>query len=262
MIALVAAAMLAAQAAAGVSPAEIAHAIDANRLEQARQMLADAAEAGESGPAFDRLQADLSFARKNWSDALARYGQLADDDPKDGRSAERAGIASIMLGEDKIAAGFIERAIASGTETWKAWNAKGVMCDNSGDWSCADEAFEKAGSLAPDEAEIMNNRGWSLLLRGDWAKALPVLEKAVEIDPGSSRAQNNLELARAAIAQDLPQRREGESDSDFAARLNDAGVVAAQRGDRARAIAAFSRALSVRDSWFPRAANNLAAIKQ
>ena len=81
------------------------------------------------------------------------------------------------------------------------------------------------------------------------------------LDPSSTRSRNNLELARAAIAEDLPQQRQDESDSDFAARLNDAGVAAAQRGQRAKAIAAFSRALAVRDKWFPRAANNLAAVE-
>jgi hypothetical protein len=87
--------------------------------------------------------------------------------------------------------------------------------------------------------------------------AVTPLEQASILDPKSARIQNNLELARAAIADHLPERRAGEADADFAARLNDAGVAAEERGDRARAIAAFSQALSVKDSWYARAANNL-----
>ena len=59
---------------------------------------------------------------------------------------------------------------------------------------------------------------------------------------------------------DLPQRRPGESDQDWAARLNDAGVAAELRGDRARAAAAFSQAIETKDSWYIRAANNLSAV--
>jgi tetratricopeptide (TPR) repeat protein len=74
--------------------------------------------------------------------------------------------------------------------------------------------------------------------------------------------RQHLELAQAAVSADLPKRRPRESDSDFAARLNDAGIAAERRGERDRAIAAFSRALAVSDSWFARAANNLARMEQ
>ncbi len=261
MIAFLVAAMLAAQAGAGPAPEEIAHAIDTNRLEQARQMLANAPAGGEAQPQFERLRADLAFARKKWPDARERYVGLSDADPKDGRSAERGAIASIILGDMKSAAKLLDRALASGNASWRAWNARGVLADFQGNSAAADEAFEAAGAMASEEPEILNNRGWSLILRGEWPRALPFLEQAAALDPNSVRSRNNLELARAAIAEDLPQRRNGESDADFAARLNDAGVAAAQRSERARAIAAFSRALAVRDSWFPRAANNLSAVQ-
>jgi len=56
----------------------------------------------------------------------------------------------------------------------------------------------------------------------------------------------------------LPRRKPGEADSDWAARLNDAGVAAEALGDRKRAIAAFTQALEASGSWYERAANNLA----
>lgn len=260
MIAALLAALAVQVAATDLS--EVANAIETNRLEQARQMLAHAAAAGQSGLEVDRLRADLAFARKNWSDAQARYMDLLKADPKDGRSAERAAIASFMLGDIKTAKSLAKQAVGFEDASWKAWNVKGVVADMEGDWAGADEAFARAGSLAPAEAEVLNNFGWSLLQRGEWARAVTLLEQAVALDPKSPRIRNNLELARAAVAEDLPQRRPGESDSDFAARLNDAGVVAAQRGDRDRAIAAFSRALAVSDTWYARAANNLERLQQ
>jgi hypothetical protein len=53
---------------------------------------------------------------------------------------------------------------------------------------------------------------------------------------------------------------QGESDEAFAARLNDAGVVAAAGGQAKRAEAAFAQALEVRSHWYARAADNLAAL--
>ena len=85
-----------------------------------------------------------------------------------------------------------------------------------------------------------------------------MLERAAALDPKSQRIADNLDLARTAVSEDLPQRRPGESDGDWAARLNDAGVMARIRGQQKLAIAAFAQAIEARSQWFERAANNLA----
>ncbi len=262
MIAALAAALVASQGAGAPAPAEIEHAIESNRLEQARQMLGSAIAAGEAGPGIDRLLADLAFAKRNWAEAATRYSALSEAAPADGWSAERAALANIMLGKPGTAEVYANKAIASGEASWRAWNAKGVICDYKGDWTCADDAFAAAAKRKPDEAAILNNQGWSMILRGKWAGALSPLEQAAILDPKSARIQNNLELARSALASGLPERMPGESDNDFAARLNDAGVAAERSGDRARAIAAFSQALAANGNWYARAANNLEKAEQ
>ncbi len=145
--------------------------------------------------------------------------------------------------------------------TWRAWNALGAVADLRRDWAESDRAYHRALELAPGRADVLNNRGWSLLLRGQWADALPFLERAAQLSPEVPRVADNLELVRAALAEDLPQRRPGESDTDWAARLNDVGVLAAAGGDRRRAVAALAQAIEASPQWFERAANNLAAIE-
>jgi tetratricopeptide (TPR) repeat protein len=134
------------------------------------------------------------------------------------------------------------------------------VADLRSDFDSADAAYERALALAPDRGEVLANMGWSKLLRGDWNGAIAPLEQAAQLMPKSERVANDLELARAGLASDLPHRRPGEADEDWAARLNDAGVAAQIRGERARAIAAFSQAIEARTSWYERAANNLKAV--
>ena len=81
------------------------------------------------------------------------------------------------------------------------------------------------------------------------------------MDPKSARIAANLELARAAMSEDLPKRRPGESEADWAARLNDAGVIAKVQGNNRKAVAAFTQAIEARSQYYARAANNLATAQ-
>ena len=249
----------AAIAAALPDLAEAKHAIQAGRLEQARAMVASAIGAGMKGDPVDRLLADLAFARGENANALARYTALLFAHPNEPKLLEPAAIAALRLGDTAKAEAFAARATRVPGVSWRAWNTRGAVADLRGDFAAADDFYQQALGLAPDRAEVLNNLGWSRILRGDWQGAVEPLERAAKLMPGSSRAANNLELARAAIDADLPARRSGETDEDWAARLNDAGMAAELRGDRARAVAAFARAIEARGSWYERAVNNLAA---
>ena len=245
---------------AALSLAEASHALNAGRLEQARAMIAAAVAAGATGEPLDRLLADLAFAANDDAKAFASYATLFAAHPDDALLAERAGISALKLGDTARAIAYLDHATAKGS-SWRAWNARGVAADRLNDWDAADQAYARAATLAPDRGEVANNRGWSLLLRGRWDEALVELEQAARLDPKSPRIGNNLELAREALKGELPQRTPGESDHSWSARLNDAGVAAVARGERARAIAAFARALETRGAWFSLAAANLAAAQ-
>lgn len=255
--------LLAAANAVTTSPplmplSEASHALAAGRLDQARIMIGAAIKAGSKGDAVDRLLADLAFESRDFPVALGRYEALLGKNPGDSLLAERAGIAAIRTRDLGRAAILLERATRSASASWQAWNARGVVADLRGDWALADLAYAKALAIKPDRAEVINNLGWSLLIRGRWSDAVEQLERAASLDSRSPRIANNLELARSAVSADLPHRRSGEGDDEWAARLNDAGVMAHIRGEQKRAIAAFSQAIEARSQWFERAANNLA----
>ena len=238
------------------------HAVLEDRLEQASLMVARAMTAGATGPELARVLANLAFAKGNYQEALVRYQSLVGKAPNNSFFLERAGLSALNLGDAKRAAPFLVRATALPHCSWRAWNALGVLADMDHDWSSADTAYARAARLGPDRAEPVANHGWSLLLRGKWQDAVPLLEEAANMDPHSKRIADDLELAREALASDLPTRRVGESDSDWASRLNDAGVAAAILGDKPRATAAFTQALEASGTWYARAANNLESLKQ
>lgn len=243
-----------------ISLSEAGRAIGAGRLDQAKAILATAIAAGAKGESVDRLLADLALARGEYGQALATYRQLLVAHPNEVLLLERGGIAALQLGQLEEATSLLDRATAQSNAGWRAWNARGVVADRQGRWDEADAAYARAATLDASRAEIANNQGWSQMLRGNWQEALDAFERAAAIDPKLPKLPNNLELARAALGADLPARMQGESDDAFAARLNDAGVVAAAGGQSKRAEAAFAQALEVRSHWYARAADNLAAL--
>ena len=243
-----------------ISLAEAGRAIAAGRLDQAQAILGVAIAAGVKGEPVDRLLADLHFARGDDSQAITLYRTLLAAHPDEALLLERAGIAALRLGRSAEATALLDRATRQSDAGWRAWNARGVAADRQGRWDEADAAYARAMEIDPARAEVANNLGWSLMLRGRWAEALAAFEGAAATNPRLPRLSNNLELARAAVSADLPHRLAGESDEAFAARLNDAGVVAAASGQTKRAEAAFAQAIEVRSSWYTRAADNLAAL--
>ena len=246
--------------AAQLSLAEAGKAIAAGRLDQAKAMLATAVAAGVKGDPVDRLLADLALARGENEQAYGLYKALLTAHPNEALLLERGGIAALRLGRNGEATALLDRATRALGAGWRSWNARGVAADRQGRWDEADAAYARAGQIDPARAEVPNNMGWSLMLRGRWAEAAAQFEKAAAINPKLPRLANNLELARAAMAADLPQRMDGESDGAFAARLNDAGVVAAAAGQPKRAEAAFAQAIELKSRWYDRAAENLAAL--
>jgi Flp pilus assembly protein TadD len=261
---ILALALLAASASSEAAVAEARHALERGRAQQAREMIGRAVAAGASGAAVDRLLADLALVEGRPEEALARFEALiaTAGSAGEGLLYQQAGLAALRSGKAEQATVLLQKAVALPDSDWRARNALGVALDRLGRWEEADRAYAEGLQLAPGNGMLHNNQGWSLLLRGRWEEAHGHLVVAAAALPDQPLVRANLDLARAALSADLPARRPGESGEAYAARLNDAGVVAYRQGRQRKAVAAFARAIEASGRWFPAAAANLALAER
>jgi len=76
----------------------------------------------------------------------------------------------------------------------EAWLGLAASYDNLRRFDLADKAYEKVLQLASQNATILNNAGYSQMLRGDLASARRFFLRAYELEPGNPYIANNLEL--------------------------------------------------------------------
>lgn len=80
----------------------------------------------------------------------------------------------------------------------EGWLGLAASYDKLKRFELADRAYTRAIHLVGARPEILNNRGYSYLLRRDYAKARKDLTRAKALDPNNPRIERNLELLAAA----------------------------------------------------------------
>lgn len=93
------------------------------------------------------------------------------------------------------------RAVEKGPKSLEAWIGLAASYDKLRRFDLADRAYAQAIRLAGPTPEILNNQGYSYLLRGDRRKARATLLQAQAKDPGNPYIRNNLELLDQSLAE-------------------------------------------------------------
>ena len=107
----------------------------------------------------------------------------------------------------------IERSIAMGNvDDWSAHSALGVAYDKIGKHGRARRHYDTALTLAPNKAQILNNKGLSYALAGDARMAERTLRIATTAPDGSSRMRQNLALVLALNGRTTEAERLARSD--------------------------------------------------
>ena len=118
-----------------------------------------------------------------------------------GKSESELALGKKQFGAGKFAMAerHFRRAAELNPRDLEAWLGLAACYDNLRRFELADRAYDRAVKIAGPTAEILNNRGYSYLLRGDYQRARETLSEAQGKDPANAYIKNNLELLEASV---------------------------------------------------------------
>ncbi|MDO8876446.1 MAG: tetratricopeptide repeat protein [Pseudolabrys sp.] len=112
----------------------------------------------------------------------------------DGKDDVSRGRAQFRAGNYAEAESAFDRAAKMNPRDAEAWLGLAACYDRMRRFELADRAYVQAMSIKGPTSEILNNQGYSYLLRDDLARARTTLTAAKNKDPGNVYVQNNLQL--------------------------------------------------------------------
>src|SRR5947207_9585194 len=110
----------------------------------------------------------------------------------------RMGIEHFNRGHYGIAERYFRDATEKAPKDPTAWIGLAAAYDRIGRFDLADRAYTYAIRLVGETTEILNNQGYSYMLRGDLANARRKFLKAYEREPGNPTIANNLQLLNSS----------------------------------------------------------------
>lgn len=127
--------------------------------------------------------------------AAAASASPAPDDPDDDLGL---GKRHFREGNFGLAERYFRHAIDQGPgdahRSAEAWLGLAASYDRLRRFELADRAYGEALRILGPTAEVLNNQGYSYLLRGDFRRARAKLDEARDLDPTSPYIRNNLAL--------------------------------------------------------------------
>jgi tetratricopeptide (TPR) repeat protein len=130
-------------------------------------------------------------------------GSIGSDKPAPADAGLLGGDPSddLNLGKKQYRAGnfglaerYFRRAVETHPRDAEAWVGLAAAYDRLRRFELADRAYEQAVAIVGPTAEVLNNRGYSYMLRGDYPRARSTLLAAAAKDPKNPYIKNNLDL--------------------------------------------------------------------
>jgi len=121
---------------------------------------------------------------------LASPGMLGDD-PNDDLQQGKRYFRSNNFG---LAEKSFRTAVEKHPNDAEAWLGLAASYDRLHRFDLADRAYAQATRIVGRSAVILNDQGFSYILRGDYARAQKTLREAFKLDPGNPNIQANMQL--------------------------------------------------------------------
>jgi Flp pilus assembly protein TadD len=110
----------------------------------------------------------------------------------------RLGKEHFGRGSYGLAERYFRDAVEKAPRDATAWVGLAASYDRLRRFDLADQAYAQAIRLTGETVQILNNQGYSLMLRGDLAGARRKFLKSYEKDPRNAVVLNNLELLNSS----------------------------------------------------------------
>jgi Flp pilus assembly protein TadD len=110
----------------------------------------------------------------------------------------KLGLEHFDRGNFGLAERYCRDAVEKAWRDATAWVCLAGSYDRLGRYDLADKAYQAAIRLVGETVPIMNNQGYSYMLRGDLVKAKAKFLKAYEKDPENPVILNNLALLNSS----------------------------------------------------------------
>jgi hypothetical protein len=106
----------------------------------------------------------------------------------------RLGIQRFYEGNFGLAQRYFQNAVEKAPKDATAWIGLAASYDRLGKFDLADRSYAAAAKLVGDTPNLLNNEGYSYMLRGDLRRARAKFDAALSLDPGNATTINNLAL--------------------------------------------------------------------
>jgi tetratricopeptide (TPR) repeat protein len=130
--------------------------------------------------------------RNNTADGEVLPGNNAGDDLQLGKKHYRENNFG-------LAERYFRRSVEANPRNAEAWMGLAASYDKLRRFELADRAYEQAFAILGPVPELLNNHGYSYILRGDYKKARSKLMAAKSKDPNSPYIQNNIDLLEDSV---------------------------------------------------------------
>jgi Tfp pilus assembly protein PilF len=110
----------------------------------------------------------------------------------------RLGTQRFYEGSFGVAQLYFQDAVEKSPNDVMAWIGLAACYDRLGRFDLADRAYAAAAKLEGDTPRLLNNEGYSYMLRGDLQTARAKFQAALKLDPRNQTTLNNIKLLNSS----------------------------------------------------------------